>query len=174
MALPLEAKDEIMAIWHDRHLFQDALAQLPQTLCHTDAFRRNILHCADDVVLLDWALASIGALGEELVCLVAVSLYYQGFSAEYADLLDKTVFAAFVEGLRQAGWTEDSKLARIGYTCAMALRGLAGVKQDLQLLSDQAGHERLLRTHQMTSLDDTAESVRGPAPLSPVENGARS
>ena len=104
---------------------------MPQTLCHTDAFRRNILHRQDDVVLLDWALASLGALGEELVCLVAVSLYYQGFSAEYASSLDKTVFAAYVEGLRQAGWTDDPTLARIGYTCAMALRGLAGVKQDL-------------------------------------------
>lgn len=156
VALPLEAKDEIMAVWRDRRLFQDALAQLPQALCHTDAFRRNILHREDDVVLLDWALASVGALGEELVCLVAVSLYYQGFSADYADQLDRTVFAGYVEGLRQAGWTDDPSLARIGYTCAMALRGLAGVKQDLQLLGDKAGHEQLLRTHQMTSLDEIA------------------
>lgn len=155
-ALPLEAKHEILAIWHDRRLFQDALAQLPQTLCHTDAFRRNILHRQDDVVLLDWALASLGALGEELVCLVAVSLYYQGFTSEFAAELDRTVFAAYVEGLRQAGWTEDPKLARIGYTCAMALRGLAGVKQDLQLLRDQSGHKQLLRTHQMRSLDEIA------------------
>lgn len=160
-ALPVEAKDEIVAIWHDRHIFQDALGQLPQTLCHTDAFRRNILHREDDVVLLDWALASVGALGEELVCLVAVSLYYQGFSADYAELLDRTVFAGYVEGLRQAGWKDDPNLARIGYTCAMALRGLAGVKQDLELLGDQAGHERLLRTHQMASLDEITDLYAG-------------
>lgn len=156
IALPLEAKDEIAAIWHDRHIFQKALAQLPRTLCHTDAFRRNILHRKADVVLLDWALASIGAVGEELVCLVAVSLYYEGFTAEYADQLDKTVFTSYVAGLRQAGWTGDPKLARIGFTCGMALRGLAGVKQDLQLLHDQAGYEQLLRTHRMTSLQDIA------------------
>ena len=155
-ALPLEAKDEILAIWHDRHLFQDALVQLPRTLCHTDAFRRNILHLNADVVLLDWALASIGAVGEELVCLVAVSLYYEGFAAEYADQLDKVVFSNYVAGLRQAGWTGDPKLARIGFTCGMVLRGLAGVKQDLQLLRDQAGYEQLLRTHRMTSLHDIA------------------
>ncbi len=155
-ALPLEAKDEIVGIWRDRRLFQHALAQLPQTFCHTDAFRRNILHREDDVVLLDWALASLGALGEDLVCLVAVSLYYQGFSAEYADLLDRAVFAGYIEGLRQAGWNDDPKLARIGYTCAMVLRGLAGVKQDLLLLRDQAGHEQLLRTHQLTRLDEIA------------------
>ena len=49
------------------------------------------------------------------------------------------------------------ELARIGYTCAMALRGLAGVKQDLQLLSDQAGHKQLLQTHQMRSVDAIAD-----------------
>ncbi len=155
-ALPLEAKDEILAIWRDRHLFQAALAQLPRALCHTDAFRRNILHRGDDVLLLDWALASVGAVGEELVCLVAVSLYYEGYSADYADQLDEAVFASYVAGLRQAGWKGDEKLARLGYTCGMVLRGLAGVKQDLQLLHDRAGYKQLLRAHQMTSLDALA------------------
>ncbi len=155
-ALPLEAKDEIMAIWQDRHLFQDALEQLPRTFCHTDAFRRNILQREDDVVLLDWALASISAIGEELVCLVAVSLYYEGYSAEYADQLDRTVFAAYIKGLRQAGWAGDPKLARLGYTCGMVLRGLAGVKQDLKLLRDRVGHKQLLSTHQLTDISELA------------------
>jgi len=155
-ALPLEAQDEIMSIWRDRRLFQDTLAQLPRTLCHTDAFRRNILHRRGDVVLLDWALASVGAIGEELVCLVAVSLYYEGFSADDAEELDKTVFSAYVGGLRQAGWNGDAKLARLGFTCGMVLRGLAGVKQDLQLLRDQAGHAQLLRAHGMSNLQDIA------------------
>lgn len=155
-ALPYKAKDEIAAIWHDRRLFIDALAQLPRALCHTDAFRRNILRRNDEVALLDWALASIGGIGEELVCLVAVSLYYEGFSDEYADRLDKTVFAAYIEGLRQAGWTGDGKLARIGYTCAMVLRGLAGVKQDLELLNDPGRHKLLIETHRTTDLQEIA------------------
>ena len=155
-ALPLEARDDIMAIWEERHVFQEALARLPRTFCHTDAFRRNILHRGDDIVLLDWALASHGALGEELVCLVAVSLYYEGFSAEYAERLDEAVFKSYMDGLRQAGWAGDEKLARIGYTCGMTLRGLAGVKQDLLLLRDQAGYKRLLATHRMRSMGDIA------------------
>lgn len=156
IALPLASKDEIIATWQDRHIFQEALARLPRTLCHTDAFPRNILHRASEPALLDWALASISGLGEELVCLVAVSLYYDGFSAEYADQLDKTVFAGYIAGLREAGWRGDPKLARIGYTCGMVLRGLAGVKQDLLLLRDPASHDQLKLTHQMTSLEDIA------------------
>ena len=156
IALPIEDKDEIISIWRERHIFQVALARLPRMLCHTDAFRRNILHRGSEPVLLDWALASIGALGEELVCLVAVSLYYEGISDEYADQLDKTVFAGYIAGLREAGWRGDQKLARIGFTCGMVLRGLAGVKQDLELLLDPASHDQLKRAHLMTRLDDIA------------------
>ena len=156
VALPIDAKAEIESIWNDRQLFQDALARLPQTLCHIDAFRRNVLHRENDVVLLDWALASISGIGEELVCLVAVSLYYDKFSADFADRLDKTVFAGYIEGLRQAGWQGDSKLARIGFTCGMALRGLAGVKQDINVLMDAAKHQNLKQVHQSQSLEDIA------------------
>ena len=155
-ALPLEAKDEIAEIWNDRLLFQEALAALPRALCHTDAFRRNILHGRDDVMLLDWALASIGGVGEELVCLVAVSSYYEDFLIENADRLDKEVFAGYVEGLRQAGWTGEAMLARIGYTCGMVLRGLAGVKQDLDLLDDSGKHKLLFRTHRTSNLHKIA------------------
>jgi len=155
-ALPIDAKDEIDTIWNDRGLFQDALAQLPRTLCHTDAFRRNILHRDGDVILLDWALASVGAVGEDLVCLVAVSLYYDRYSEEFAGQLDETVFSAYIDGLRQAGWRGDPRLARIGFTCGMVLRGLAGVKQDLDLLRDPAEHERLRETHHNLSLPEIA------------------
>ena len=161
LTLPIEDKDEITEIWHDRLLFQEALAALPRAFCHTDAFRRNILRRNDDVALLDWALASIGGIGEELVCLVAVSLYYEGFSAKYADQLDKVVFAAYIEGLRLAGWAGDAKQARIGYTCGMVLRGLAGVKQDLELLNDSGKHEWLIRTHRTTSLQEIARLFAG-------------
>ncbi len=156
IALPMDARDEIEAIWQERRLFQDALAQQPQTFCHTDAFRRNILHRDDDVVLLDWALASVGAIGEELVCLVAVSLFYEGFTAARADELDNTAFAGYIAGLREAGWRGEPELARLGFTCAMVLRGLAGVKQDLEMLHDAGGYEQMLRTHGMTGLQDVA------------------
>ena len=156
IALPIDSKEEIISIWNDRHLFQGALAQLPQTLCHIDAFRRNVLHREDDVVLLDWALAAISGIGEELVCLVAVSLYYDNFSASFAEQLDKTVFAGYIKGLRQAGWQGDPELARIGFTCGMTMRGLAGVRQDINVLIDAANHQNLKQVHQSQSLEDIA------------------
>ncbi len=154
--LPLDAKEEIVAIWRDREIFRRALAELPRTFCHFDAFRRNFLVHEDDIFLIDWALAGIGGPGEDLVSLVAVSLYYEGYTQAYASELDNLVFASYVNGLREAGWRGDPRLARIGYTCGMTLRGLAGVKQDINLLVNRSNHERLKKDHGTNSLAEIA------------------
>ena len=156
ITLPIEVRDEILAIWRDRRLFQDALLPLPQTLCHNDAFRRNILHSAQGPVLLDWALAGTGAIGEELVSLAAVSLYYSGFTQAYAEALDRQIFAGYIAGLREAGWRGAERLARIGYTCGMTLRGLAGVKQDINYLLDADEHQQLKTVHEIDSVEQIA------------------
>ena len=157
IALPLEDREEIEAIWRDRQLFRGALQALPQTFCHNDAFRRNVMHSRNGVMLLDWALAGPGAIGADLVSLVAVSLFYDGFSQDFAAQLDRAVFDAFISGLRQAGWTGDARLARIGYTCAMTLRGLAGVKQDITQLTDESCHAQLYENHSSDNLREIAE-----------------
>lgn len=156
VTLPLDARDEVMGIWTERERFRRALAELPQTFCHFDAFRRNVLYRDDEVFLIDWALAGIGGPGEDLVSLVAVSLYYAGFTQACATELDDLVFTSYVKGLRAAGWRGDQRQARIGYTCGMTLRGLAGVKQDISLLLDQSKHGRLKREHRSDSLEEIA------------------
>ena len=156
IALPYAAKDEILALWRDRELFRRALAQLPRTFCHNDAFRRNVLRHGQDHYLIDWALAGVGGLGEDLVSLVAVSLYYEGFTQEYAIALDRAVFAGYMRGLRAVGWRGDEGLARIGYTCGMTLRGLAGVKQDINQLIAPANHAQVLANHHLDTIEEVA------------------
>jgi len=143
-ALPFSEKENILAIWHERDRFCDALATLPQTFCHLDAFRRNIFHGKGDSILIDWAMAGRAAIGEELVTMVALGIYFAAQQAGYADALDKAVFFGYVAGLRDTGWQGDERFARLGYCCAMVLRGLAGVSQDLNLLidEDQRAHFR--------------------------------
>ena len=157
ITLPLDANEEVLAIWRDREQFRLALAQLPATFCHYDAFRRNILRRGDQVFLIDWALAGLGGIGEDLVSLVAVSLYYDGFSQARATELDDIVFANYINGLREAGWQGDQRQARIGYTCGMTLRGLAGVKQDIKLLTDSSNHDQLKQNHHSDSIEDIAQ-----------------
>ncbi len=155
--LPLDAQANIESIWNNRERYCRALAGLPRSLCHIDAFRRNLLHRKDDIVLLDWAVAGQARVGEDLVALVAVSLYHDSFSRSYAQQLDAAVFEGYVRGLRQSGWTGDAKQARIGYVCAMVLRGLAGVKQDMNLLTDKSRQAELKEIHHSDSIDDIAD-----------------
>ena len=156
LTLPLDARAEIESIWRDRGQFAAALSRLPRTFCHYDAFRRNILFCQGDAVLIDWALAGIGAIGEDLVSLVAVSLHYEGFTPEYASELDELAFRCYMRGLRQSGWRGEERLARIGYTCGMTLRGLAGVKQDIGQLADDAAADEVRQTHHEKDLEQIA------------------
>lgn len=155
--LPISHKDRILDIWANRHRFQDALATLPRTLCHVDAFRRNLLHREDDIVLIDWAIVGHAGVGEELVCLVSLSQYLDKLANHTVDEVDTTVFDGYVKGLRDAGWTGDEKLARLGYTCAMTLRGLAGVKQDLTLMIDTKKYPQLRDTQETDNLEDIAD-----------------
>lgn len=156
LTLPLDAKAEIESIWRDRGRFAAALSRLPRTFCHYDAFRRNILFRQGDAVLLDWALAGIGAIGEDLVSLVAVSLHYEGYTPEYASELDALAFRRYMRGLRHSGWRGEERLARIGYACGMTLRGLAGVKQDIGQLTDDAAADEIRQTHHQNDLAQIA------------------
>ncbi|MCY4018801.1 MAG: phosphotransferase [Chloroflexi bacterium] len=155
--LPLKAKARIQAIWQERATFIQALGALPKALCHIDAFRRNILHRRQEVFLIDWAMVGPAALGEELVALVAVSAYYEGLTYSECGELDRAVFAGYLDGLAEAGWRGDARLPRLGYTCAMVLRGLAGVKQDIDLLNDADCHQQLLDNHQKQHIGEVAD-----------------
>src|SRR5918994_3854081 len=77
---PSSVVSEITRLWTERERFLAALDRLPRTLCHQDAFRRNLLHRAgpegEELVAVDWAYAGHGAVGGELGQLVVASLFF--------------------------------------------------------------------------------------------------
>lgn len=102
------------------------LEQLPQCLCHHDAFRRNLMirrtaAGAEQTVAIDWAAVGPGAVGEEIASMVGLSLYFLEIDAAEIPHLDETVFVGYLEGLRDAGWHGDEGLVRLGYTAAAGL-----------------------------------------------------
>lgn len=130
--LPDEVMIRAARLWDDRHVFLDALDRLPQTLCHFDAFRRNLLirQRADgsaQTVAVDWSFLGGGPLGAELVALFWVSYVFAEARADQTEELDACLFENYLDGLRAAGWRGDPRLPRLGYTAAMGLRRLAGM-----------------------------------------------
>jgi hypothetical protein len=130
---PRPVTDDILQLWDSHDMLLTTLDQLPRTFCHMDAYRPNLIlrraaQGTNQTVAIDWVFAGIGAIGEEIANLLAASLIWFEYDAAQAKSLDEAVFASYLDGLREAGWQGDSRLVRLGYTAACALRwGLVGL-----------------------------------------------
>ena len=128
---PLPVVAELRRLWTERERFLAALDRLPRTFCHHDAFRRNLLHRAglerEELVAVDWAFAGHGAVGEELGQLVLASLYFFEAAGIGPHDLAAACFAGYVAGLRDAGWTGDERLVRLGFAVDAALHTTLGL-----------------------------------------------
>src|SRR5215211_269941 len=110
-------------LWSERAAFLGALERLPRTFCHGDAHRRNFFSRTgpdgtEQTVAIDWEYAGHGALGEEMAALVMSNLLLFEAAGIVPHDLDGTCFAAYIDGLRVAGWDGDPQVARLGYTGA--------------------------------------------------------
>jgi hypothetical protein len=112
----------LLQLWKNRALLLDRLDQMPKTLCHKDAFRRNMFAAEDAFVLIDWAYVGVGELGLDAADLFAAS--YGTFCVDSADVaaLEAAVFDNYLAGLRAAGWAGADRLARFGFAASAALK----------------------------------------------------
>jgi hypothetical protein len=123
---PDDLSERILHLWSERDLFLSALQRLPQTLCHNDLIRRNLFsrRTADghvETVAIDWAQIGIDAIGRDAAQLAPASVH--AFLLEPAQLPEvyEIVFDGYLAGLREAGWSGDPGMARLGYTISSAL-----------------------------------------------------
>ena len=117
-----EVVARILRLWEDRDALCDALERLPQTFCHGDAIRRNLLAEAEETVAVDWACAGHYAVGEEVGQTLSVASAF--YDVEPADLpaLDEALFESYMAGLRDAGWHGDPTQVRFAHVAHAALR----------------------------------------------------
>jgi hypothetical protein len=127
----------ILRAWEARGALCAALERMPQALGHGDAIRRNLLarRGADgaargevaETVAIDWEFAGHYAPGEEVGQTLSVaSAFYDVAPADLPDL-DAALFAAYLDGLRDAGWRGDpggERRVRFAYAAHAALRNL--------------------------------------------------
>jgi hypothetical protein len=142
-AFPASIADRLLNLWEGCAPLLDALDRLPKTLCHKDAFRRNMFALPDAagqprLALIDWAYVGLGEIGLDVADLFGAS--YSTFGVEPTDLwsLDAAIFESYLAGLCEAGWRGDSRLARFGFAASASLK-YAGL---LLWLSDLADARR--------------------------------
>jgi len=136
---------QILAFWDLHPRLLQILDHLPQTFCHQDAFDRNLFLRRGQTIAIDWGYAGIAPLGSELAPLIAAAIGMGSFPASQARELDAACFAAYLEGLRQAGYQPDARQVRLGFTLTLGLRYLLGnaVGETIPSLLDQERRERL-------------------------------
>lgn len=99
---------------HERQRWIDILAALPRTVAHLDVWPNNIVGRADGTVtFLDWAFTGSGALGEDIGNMIPDAVLDLLIPAADLDELERRVFAAYIDGLREVGWKGDADEVRL-------------------------------------------------------------
>ncbi len=118
--------ERMMNLWANHGRLLNAFERLSVCFCHHDAFRRNLFLLQNGAgsrgtVAIDWAFVGFGRVGEEIGITTANNLIWMEVVPDQAKALDQAVFSGYVEGLRDAGWQGDARLARLGYCVNAAL-----------------------------------------------------
>ena len=126
------------------------LDTLPRTFAHGDATPGNLLvrllpDGGEQLVAVDWMLAGPAAVGEDAAGMVGASLWQFLWEAADAAELEGAVLPAYLEGLREGGWTGSESDVRQAYAIHLALRiGLLipAWAQKLDTAPDPSWYER--------------------------------
>lgn len=101
-------------VGHREELLQ-AMEHLPRAVSHLDAWVSNAIRRSDGVVvLIDWAFAGDGSIGEDLGNYLPDAVFDLFWAAEDLADLEAACYPAYVTGLRDAGWEGSRRDARLG------------------------------------------------------------
>ncbi|WP_206066405.1 phosphotransferase [Nonomuraea composti] len=119
--LPPGLRGELLRLHRDREWLLNVMESLPRTLCHLDLWPSNALDAGGESVLIDWAFAGDGALGEDIGNHIPDSVFDLYVPAAHLPELDAAMYGGYVRGLREAGWRGDERLVRLA-VCASAVK----------------------------------------------------
>jgi hypothetical protein len=127
-AFPAGSREELRRARMEHVARETLLDVLPQTLCHLDAFRANLLSRlaavgGPETVAVDWSFVGIAPLGADASQLVTASVLDRGERLELA-VIDAGVWEGYLVGLADQGWRGDERVVRAGYLAADLVRWL--------------------------------------------------
>jgi hypothetical protein len=144
LGFPVPLTERIVEVCDRMPRLLAAFDSLPVSLAHNDSWRTNSLLPSDGrVVLIDWAWVGLSPLGVDLGMLTCATHFF--FSADPEDLsaFDATVFGAYLDGLRAAGWRGDPREIRFVYAATAGLWSVITAPVWFPILGDPARREWL-------------------------------
>jgi hypothetical protein len=125
-AIPAPPLEQLERLHSKVPFLFDRLEDLPQTLSHLDAWRANLIGARstsgeDRTVAIDWSFVGMAPAGQEVAILVGGSHIWLDAEPDELGTMSEKSFAAYVEGLRDAGWRGDERVVRFAYAASAAL-----------------------------------------------------
>ncbi|HEY3926690.1 MAG TPA: hypothetical protein VGL75_19175 [Acidothermaceae bacterium] len=112
---PAELREGWRRLLANRETLLRIMESLPSTRSHLDVWVSNeIRRPPGAIVLLDWAFAGDGAVGEDLGNHIPDAVFDLFWPAERLAELDETCFDAYLHGLHEAGWRGADRQVRLG------------------------------------------------------------
>jgi len=141
---PPELRRRMAELWADGERLLRALDRLPQTLCHNDAFRRNLARRGDRLLGLDWAFMGHAPVGADLSPLISATFAFAEVAPGDRAMLEDAAVSAYLQGLADTGWRGVSDEVWLAYTATSALRyGPGTVRIVLPTLLDDPLHDHV-------------------------------
>jgi hypothetical protein len=102
---PDPVRETLANMWPRR---QELLARAlvsPRTVCHLDVWPMNLVEAGSTTVLFDWSFCGEGGLGEDIANFIVDSVADGLIDMAWLPAINEQVTDAYVEGLREGGWT---------------------------------------------------------------------
>ena len=109
-----DARDRLQRRWAGRRALLDRLLARPRTLCHLDAFRKNLFDRGGETVAIDWSYVGLAPIGAEVGHLVMGSVAFAEHGHDTRALAAASL-DAYLGGLRESGWRGDEHDVRDGF-----------------------------------------------------------
>jgi hypothetical protein len=109
-----DARERLRRHWSDRRVALERLLARPHTLCHLDAFRKNLFARDDETIAVDWSYVGLAPIGAEVGHLVMGSVAFAEHGHD-TRALAAAALDAYVRGLRDSGWPGDEREVREGF-----------------------------------------------------------
>jgi hypothetical protein len=141
---PAQLREGWRRLLANRERLLRIMESLPRTRSHLDVWVSNeIRRSAGPVVLLDWAFAGDGAVGEDLGNHIPDAVFDLFWPADRLNELDQACFDAYLQGLHEAGWRGDEREVRLGAvaSCVKYAWLLPRLLERAAAASHQAYHE---------------------------------
>jgi hypothetical protein len=119
--LPPGLREPLSRLHAEQAAFVRWVSAAPTTLAHHDLWPNNLFVREHEQVLIDWAFAGVGSLGQDPGNLVLDSVWDLLMPAAVLPELDAAVLAGYLDGLRAAGWAGDERNVRLAM-CASAVK----------------------------------------------------